>query len=438
MPDRDPKLSGASIVRLRDQIASAFSVDDLRALVLDTFDEDLEKKIVSTNNPMDHIVFSLLKYSRGRGTLTRLLRAVRIERSEKTELVETIGTLCPSAMDDSDAAIEDVAQGFKRLDKLRKDANTPNSVREIIGASRAKIEVVVDGLKEFKRYKYLHDALHNIQLGPYHELTSNLDLLETTPEIADDLQLAVAYFKKICAEILPLVEKLSVYGDEYVKAKRWMDQLAITVESIGIALGEDHPYRPVRLGATKIGTLILQEQPYLNYKMWSCVERLQLQNLVELLDKIEKSDELSREQREPIADTKGKMENLWARLHGRVDVHNKWQDVETQLWAADYASGKILMDSEEFELSWQNARERIEPLWLQDPTADWVARTQLFGGRVDAAFQRQPVDLKSVKQNYGRFSVLARLQFQTEDTELKGLCDNLLTLSLPLSNLLSI
>ncbi len=438
--ESNPPMSGKSILLLRDQISSAFTLPDLNELVLLNFNQELEKIISFDERPLDDIVLSIIKYWNNRGTMANLLRSIVTARPNKLELVNTIAKLCPSAMHDplsDNTTIEVVTRGVDKLDEIRKDANSPTEVKDQISASRVKIRVVLDGLNEFKSYKYLHDALQRAQLGPYRQLASQIDNLKTNPEIVDDLQLVVAQFKTICDEALQWVDGLSEDQIKYVREKEWADELVERVESVGTALGENK-YRIVLQKLMNIHTLLSRQQPHLNDEMRSCVERLQLQNLVQLLQKIAAATELSEEQRPALADAKEKMELLWDSLHGRVAVHSKWQDVETQLLAADSASAKIMADSgEEFEASWQNARERIEPLWRQDPAAVWVVNTQRFSKRVDDALEAKPADLDSVRANYGRFSANARQQFQAEDTKLKGLCEKLLRLSDPLLNLLT-
>jgi effector-associated domain 1 (EAD1)-containing protein len=441
LTELDPLLDGPTMIRLREQLSGAFNLFELKELVLYNFNEDLDRTLNLNESNLDYTVDSLLEYRRRRGTLTRLLRAVRKARPEKIELINIIAQLCPGAMNDAQfesAAIAVVAQGVNKLDAMRKDASASAVVNDRLKRSHDEIKIVVTGLNDFRTYKNLHDALQRAQLRPYRELASKIEQLRTNPEIADELQPVVAELKTISNNVLQWVDGLSDDRDKYAREKEWADDLSRTIDSIGTALGENAP-RTVRQGSMKIRSLLLLQQTHLNDEMQSCIRRLRLEKLIRLLDEIASATELPDKQRPALSDAKVKMEHLWDGLRGRVAVHSKWQEVEQQLWYADSASAaQVSPDfADEFEASWQNTREQIEPLWRLDPKAQWVVSTQRFGKFVDVALDSKPADLDSARTNYGRFSTLARLQFQNEDNELKGLCEKLLRLRDPLSNLLS-
>jgi hypothetical protein len=436
----NPHFDGKMMLTLRDQISSAFELRDLKELVLLNFDQELERIIPLDCRSLDEITLSLLMFWQRRGALANLLRVVRKIRPEKVELLNAIAGLCPDAMSEppSDVeVIEAVALGVNKLDEIRKDATTPSTVNDRLRRSRDEIKLAVIGLNYLKIYKNLHDALQRAQFRPYRELASKLEQLRINPEIADELQPVIAELKTISNKALQLVEALSGDKNKYAREKEWADDFAKAINLIGAALSEN-TYRIVKQGSMKIRSLLLLQQTHLNDEMRSCIRQLELEELIQLLDEIGGAPGLSDEQRPALADAKIEMRRLWDALRGRVAVHSKWQEVEAELWNADNASAKISSDSgEEFDAIWQNTREEIEPLWRQDPKADWVAVTQRFGKRVDDALGSTPADLVSAITNYGRFSTLARLQFQNEDTELKGLCEKLLRLRDPLSNLLS-
>jgi hypothetical protein len=149
--ESDPNLSGASTLLLRDEILSAFELQDLKELFLLNFNQDLERIVAISNSPMNEIVLYILEYTKRRGSITRLLRAMRTARPNNAELIRTISTLCPNAMHDpprNREAIEAVSRGVNRLADLHKQANTPTVVKDQISASRQEIKIVKDGLSD--------------------------------------------------------------------------------------------------------------------------------------------------------------------------------------------------------------------------------------------------------------------------------------------------
>jgi TIR domain len=417
--------------QLLSSIDIAFTADEFNELVLMTFGEDLYDKYVSDRLTSKNLARSLVDELKVRGVLPQFLRAVRIAKPGSEQLLQAIDEYCPSAAK-SDEPDNDKIQTVKTaLETILRIVQKNKVLRDSELLSLAR------NLKKLQAYKTLHDVLQRVQLERYPYILPPIKRLGDDPTVADELSPHIDALGRLCVVAGKAVEGLKDIGASFGPERSWIQTLSSAVKNLEAAV-EKFDSRAAR-GATLIIRQVLSQQPArMDDELRKTAQSLPLDNLVLTISKVASVPGLSETESGVVNLAKVKLESLHGDLGGRVAVHNRWQDVENQLWSADNAiEGTPPTISEEFELLWENANSIIAPLWNLAPSAQWVVETRVFSAEVDALLKATPVNAQAVKKKYQLFRKEAVKQFFEVDASLKSFCDQILDLGAPVDILLA-
>jgi hypothetical protein len=433
-PSSPPKPDDAGILELKTAIDEAFPVGELDKLVILTFSETLYRIYVPDELKGTFTTTDLLQILRERGFAPQFLRAVRMARPKDEALVRAIKTHCPIAMGDAPGekeTVEAVRQGLKALDQLRKERKDVNGV---VAQSRETLAPLLQGLKNLQAYKALHDTLQTIQVQQYSLLVADIEKLRQDPMTQIGLLNQVTAVKSLCERAMNNAKLLP--NKEFNQEIRWIRTLTAAVDELRNVI-DDMKDMDARDAATEIRNAIHTEPTRLNSELVSSAESLPLENLISAFDGVTSIPGLQAERKRALDFAKAKLESLWGELRGRVSRHDHWQEVETQLCGADNEIERSSPAPDLFGIYWRKVKQKITPLWDLDPSADWVAKTQRLSSDIDMALAAAPVDFINLKVKYGRFRNGATTQFYRVDGELKSLCDEIVNLREPLTDILN-
>jgi TIR domain-containing protein len=429
------ELNETAILALKTAIEATFTIKEFDQLVILTVGENLYKLCVPDALNGNFTTSLLLRALGNRGIVPQFLRAVRKARPDKPAILEAIDTLCPSANEEASAdadTVEAVRQGVRVLDRLGKDRQDVNS---IIAKSRGELAPLLQVLRNLKVYKALHDALQKLQVQQYSMLVGNLEKLgqDATARyaVSNQVELLRMLYQPIEAEARLLDEA------KFRVELKWIRTLTDAVDELARAVDEMQSLAAI--GPTEsIRTLIRTEPPRLNSELVSSAEGLPLDSLILTIGDVISIVGLQAKDSQVLRCAKVRLESVRGDLRGRVATHDQWQDVETQLWgAANEIRGNSPASLVVFGIYWEKTKRAIGPLWGLDPLANWVVSTQRLSGALDAALGATGDNFESVKEAFGRFRTHSSLRFFAVDHALKSLCDQIVSLREPLSDMLN-
>src|SRR6266516_3778911 len=193
------KLSAQAFDVLIDLIASAFDNDTLEMHVKRKLGINLYEK-VEEKAPLEVQVFQLLRAVEREGYTTVLLRSILEARPGRLELREAIAQYYSQALEappPPGVQSQNVVTGVETLQTQL--AESP-AVRDVIVASREKLDPLMENIDVVFNYKVLHDCLHTIQLRQYPIIADKVKQFRTDPLASADLESNILELKDICSD----------------------------------------------------------------------------------------------------------------------------------------------------------------------------------------------------------------------------------------------
>ena len=338
-----------------------------------------------------------------------------------------------------------INEGLQTLTGLPNDNASGTDAIALVKPSLRKLRSLELGLKKLNVYKILHDTLHRMQLGSYNQIATDINKIYDDQVYRLQIRQQLVLLKMNCREALGAAQLLEIIcaaqtsesGVTDSESERgWVVTLTKAVDQLRKAIDEADDEN-AREAILNIRAVIRTEPPRVNALLRLAAQTLPLDSLLETVDKAANIPNLHGDQREALNSAKVKLITLRGDLGGKVKVHNRWQVVEIQLSAAELEIERTADDAPKaFRAYWLNIKSMIKLLWDLDPAAEWVAMTQCCQKEIDTALVAIPIDVQCARLSFARFRFDAALQFFEVDADLRAFCDEISTLSGPLTEVI--
>lgn len=388
--------------------------------------------IVNVQQSLELVVADLLLWidRRGTGALEALLQGALAARPSHQLLKDFCLAYFKGNLPSFDATIlvKSFANGLQLLIDLRNDP----AVRQTVGGFRADLATTELQITVMRKYKALHDVLHEIQV----RLAAVLDALarKNDPAASRTLRTYLVdlgqYAKTARAETPDLPTRF--------KEEEWVDDFDACVADIkaaaaGQPAAPDSDPLPDRLKN------ILHNAGRINDLLVTHASSLRLDRFTETMETI--ADKLKgftgpQDNTMQLFESSKAVGVLRAQLDGLIAQHNEWQTFTTRL--------EIAEDSPKHQpqarvQKWKQFETSIRTLCAAYPEADWS--TQLLP-QLDAWIAATPSAQPDDNEKFAGESAFAEFQrgcvlrFYDVDKTLNALCGKIAEMAQPIDTLL--
>jgi hypothetical protein len=429
-----PVLSKEQFEQLQALLVESFDKSALEELVRKKLGDRLEN-IINTNQPNSKIVFDLLTWTEQRGvsTLEVFLQGALAERPGNGVLQAFCEQAVPGALKpfDSQAFVKNLTSGLNVLISM-KDVL---AVRETVGHVRAQLETTNEQIDILKKYKELHDCLHELQV----RLLAITDAVTRVKEVPARRSLGI-YAKDLrwlAERARAAIPNLPSEQNE----KIWIPDLDSCAADIDAARastenGHELTQLPIRLRG------LLTEAPRINANLAQLAGLLTLDSFSKTMDAIAgriRYDTIAEDTSLQLSTGSAAVNVLRSRIALLVREHYEWQFLTTQLATADTSldyQPKLKI------VRWYQFSSRLMALcdlasreeWSQDIRSlmeRWVASASL-------APKPSDIEITAAEDAFAEFSHACKLRFFEVDKQLKELCSKLTEIATPLTMLLTV
>jgi hypothetical protein len=426
-----------SLARIAEAIQVAFgNAKDLDYLLVFAVGEELRDECVGASTGCS--TADTVKALHARGLIEQVLRCARIARPESKDIQSIIDEYCPEAAKSAEPTNEDiqaVLNGIDCLSKLRANADVGPAVAERLVKEQKPLSGISRDLKKLKAYKTLHDILQHVQIERYPFIVAQIKRLGEDPTVLDELSGHIDALRRLCVDADNAVDMLKDIGASFGPERSWVRTLRKAIQDFEPTL-EKLDRLGARGAALTIRDVLGKHSARMDAELRGTAESLRLDNFISTVAAIAGIRGLTEAERAPLEAAKIKLQKLHGYLGGRVAVHNRWQDVENQLWAADEEFERTPSAvSDDFALLWGKAKSTIAPLCGLEPRAEWVVKTKTLFSDIDALLGVAPPQAASVQVKFRKFRTLALYEFFNVDRSLKAFCDQILDLGPPTASL---
>jgi hypothetical protein len=424
-------LNGPAIGELRNLIVSAFEPEELEQLLKIKMNKKLDA-IVIQNSPMNTLVYDLLEAVNRDGQITLLLRVVSEAKPHRPDLRKAIEAHCPQALEAPLLGVQAQAV-VTGLGDLQSQVESNPTVRNVIAASRDKLEQLRNDVDVLFNYKMLHDCLHTIQLREYPNIIDKAKQFRTDPLASADLETNILELKDICGDARgaagSLPDEAAVRGQEM----QWVAKLESAVTELSKALDDLDDHGAAR-AARSIRRVIRKEPFRINMLLTIVAQKLPLDELAQTIENVISAIATGGASPLELQDALRSLKNILPQLRGRVAEHRQWQEIENDFWDADDCIERKTPDSvEEFTESWPSIKSRVDSLARTEPESDWAKATRRQAALIDADLAS---DVDSAMKKFEYFRRTALFHFYQVDKALKAQCAEILKIRAPLRSLL--
>ncbi|MER9743798.1 MULTISPECIES: effector-associated domain EAD1-containing protein [unclassified Mesorhizobium] len=429
----DPAFDDAAIDALRDALVTAFaSEDDLYDMALTGLDINIYK-IVGQGPPLNVFARQLLVGLKERGWVTRFLRAARKSRPQNYVLIAEIKLRCSGAMLDEDPVGPRVGELVKALEFLgARKHEAP--IAAAIGPQKINLRALDQGLVRLRAYKNLHDMLQNIQVYDLADFLRLARSVRDDPTVMSDLRAKTARFKQGARKAETTLSPLKPLENKHQEQKKWIDDFKDALARVDAGL-DNLDDRAALRGALAIRLIVKDAPPIINREMREEAKDLPLDALGAVLAGALASAVLDEPTKRALTTGAESVDDLRQRLGRRVREHDRWQDVERELWQMDDIVERGSLGSrDDFEAYWQNGKDGMVQLWNADPGAAWAVETSGLGNAIDTLLAAAVEDvIEQSSDPYRRFRKAALDQFFEVDAALLELCEEIPIISGPVA-----
>jgi len=360
-------LNPSQATQLSNALVDAFDPTTLAWMVRSSLGPQLYV-IVDTGQSLLGVVADLLSWveRRGPGSVEALLRGAVSARPNNQMLRDFCAQHFPQTL--LSLPSNTLVQNFNLGLQLLIDMRDRPAVRQIVGGFRADFETTSRQIQILKKYKALHDCLHELQLSldafvdALRRSTSDPGAVRSLRMYALDL---TRWAKEARAQTVGLPTK-PVEDD-------WIDDFDTCIRNLNnvagtVARTEDRDKAadlPDRLRA------LLDNASRINSLLASAADNLRLESFTQTMKTIaddiqgaavSKGDALQLDKSAVAVGV------LRARLDGLVAEHNDWQVFSTQL---EVAENSHKHQPQERMPKWQQFKGRLTGLCNAYPKSDW-------------------------------------------------------------------
>lgn len=394
-----------------------------------------EEQLASANDPLRrrrNVLPLLLKpCSPGRGLDLLVYADFTIQGRRGAEMERLIRSLTAKPASDveraSSAAVrsDTVRSGLEALSKLMQR----QAVRDSVIASRIQIAGALRQIEVLCGFKDLHDQLHRLDREFFNHVSLEA---EGFPE-DERARRHVESSRSTLDEVLHDLRSVAGRGTLAAEETDWIERdLAPAHADLCTAL-EQSEAQAFRRFLGSLRRVLMRQPSRIDDLLCGAARTLRLPDLVQAMRTV--CDEL----RDPELDPEhvGRFEagvealaELNQRLAQLLGAHSRWQDIDLELHMIEFSRAAR---HEEVEMSWPSLVPRIEQL-CQDVSEPWAADLQTdCRGLASALTERNPRKIADFFQSCRR---RAGFRFYQIDCDLKGQCEELGKVAVPLRTVL--
>jgi hypothetical protein len=422
----------AVTLELRNCICGAFRPNDLPAFVRMAMGEELADQI-TWNQPHRGVVFDLLVVAQTEGKISELLQSMQKEKPDNAELQEAIRKRLDALDKQGLHKKQDTQQVVEGIKNLQGHAETTPGVRDLIAASRPKLEQLQRDIEVLFNYKSLHDCLHEIQIKLYPQIVNDVKQFATNVQAPLELDNYVYQLNIVCsnaqqaAQCLP--DEVAIRDEEM----EWVTKLDSAAKAMSAAL-ERQDDRAFRMPLVSIKLMLRREPDHVNKRLTNVANHLPLDELAKIIgDAVDKLG-ADAEAAAQLKDSFDSLTRLSTQLKMRVKEHGGWQDVERYSWEAEDCLERSTVDAmEEFTSIWELLKSKVADLEVEAQEKDWAKVTKKHAALIDQGLKGDPA---AVKKAFEWFRETVLYHFFWVDKDLKARCEDILKIREPLGTLL--
>jgi hypothetical protein len=410
-----PTLSPTQLLALKTLVVGVFTQPEFEQLTLKWLGQRLDV-IASLNQPFDAVVFDVVNFVDRQGATEEFVRGVYEERKGKAEVVQFCQANYPLVFTPR-ASNTDLAQAVsKGLAAVATNlSGDGKAVRDILVSQAGRsLELLGTEFTRLRKYKVLHDCLHNLQFKYTRVIDADLKLFMTDPEVADTLDIL---FKEMAGELAQAQPETA--GLESEAAERlWLNLAGESIRRMQAAVTAREP-RSAAEGFQLLESLLRVQPTRINELLTGLLERLALDQLRTTLQAIRQPAPVDTD---PLLQAATALGSLSPRLKRILAEHKEWQVLDNYLQQIDneLKFGSACAVS---EFLWSQAAEALAPILGRDEKAAWSQELLPLAVGVAKAFSATQMD--KVKEAFRRFRPRAMWYFYQADRNLKELSASL-------------
>jgi hypothetical protein len=429
-------LEAGQIEILRNRIGDAFTFDDLDLVLRRCFGSARINDVAAATQPRRQIAQHCIELTEQEKVTVIFLRFILLLPQCTPELRQDGITIFPE-LQNVDRPFADIVTSA--ADNLEKNAG---SIAEKVGG-RAPIQQLTDSISELKCYKYLHEALHQIQINGRPQVPVEDDA-RGQQEFRRELRQFVALLKTSRIKADDALAELPPGSGLRGTEAPWVATLGDCAARIQTALsGTDIAPAELALDVTARTIDPLPDQ--INKRIFGIAQKLPLDGLLDALGKAKGAEIAGGPVRQAI-DAIGA---LRLALMTRVLEHSRWQETDNALFSLDQTFKQAATTAfKKFARQWPPARKQIEALTTDESKSDWAVAILGFSNGIDHAlaeveksFTAPPAVGTDDMFNsimfdpYDALRLEAQTRFFTVDSALKQSCVELLRFQTPLTTI---
>jgi hypothetical protein len=426
-------MNGAALGELSAAIVSAFDQQELEELVRITFSERLYDEYVPRGLRDGDAVFKLLEALERRGTTLLLLRAVLRARPCRNDVRSVITRVHPDVLEkprDTGTEVDIVLGGLQTLRARLGD----NAVADLLRSSRRDLEGLSEGFDTLRSYKDLHDGLHQLQLLQYGQLTENVKRLRTDPLASDALNTIVSQLQAIGDGARGAADLLPNTPESRGLEMKWINEFQAIVKDFDTAVAELDDVSAAK-GVRSLGKIIRIQPFRIDGILTAKAEALPLARLIDTIESVNKGVDSADPAAKSLKSAASALQNLSPQFKGLVTEHNRWQQIQNELWGADQAIEQRWPEAiDDFNDYFSKAQSLVNILRALYPDADWSKAAGTFGDQLQQELVR---DVQKARGAYGRYRQVIIRHFYQIDVSLKSQCAEILRIGKVLRFVLS-
>jgi hypothetical protein len=310
---------------------------------------------------------------------------------------------------------------------LRNQIEDSAQIREAAATFREVFQSACDQIQDVSEYKNLHDQLHELQIKCYDVIAANAVRFPGDEEAKTDIEECRITFEDV-------IEQLHAIAGRFSRTDTtWIRGLDASLTDLRSALQKDDA-NLLKQASRKMDRELSIRPPQINTRLNQAARALNLSELVHALtnlrDYAARLDPDSMKMREfkSGVESLAKMDESLSAL---IRLHDRWQDVDTQLRAMD----KDSKNTEELGFWWPDFKPKAQEI-CNSVSGDWAASFQSYSEGLEQAISAK--DSAKSKRFFRLLRHSATIRFYKTDADLKSQCDELLKVGEPLTTVLRV
>lgn len=396
-------------------VVDAFTPDELSQLSRNRLGKPLNALVNASRGLID-VVPDLIDFVERQGWTEELVRGVYEERKDNPTVlqfcqVEAKFVFQPRTTTNELARA--VGAGLSVVVGRFEPASALRAV--LVGNAAQTLADLGTQFSRLRKYKILHDCLHNLQFKYARGITTELRLFRDDPVGAADT--LVAYFREMADELIqarPEIEGLESTGAE----KMWLNVADESVRRMETAILQKKTDDAAK-GFQLLDGVLRVQPTRINELLTGLLERLPLDPLRDTLTAL--AQPLGTEGA-PLAEAAAALGNLTPRLNGILSDHKEWQLVDNSLHQID-TELRIGSALEQCSFLWSEVDKILGPILDRDRTGAWSQELRKLGKEFSDSFTT--TNPEQVRGAFKRLHPRAMWYFFQADKDLKELSGEL-------------